>query len=197
MTPSARSAQADADLLHLLDHEIRNPLAALRGCADTLAGGDGLPDEMKARLAQAIARQSRHLEWLLDAAEALLGAKTDPAAAEVDLVEVASEAATLTEAAFEHDGRPMVRGSRSRISLACRALFFGLGASASGLHVFIDEHGRLRATTSAHDLVGGGRRWKLALAQDLLSREGWSVEVTPTESGAVASVDFGSRAQAA
>ena len=177
--PAYRAVMSEtSELLATLAHELRNPLASVQGCAQTLASrGADLTDEMRAGLTDVIVRQSERLDWLIRAV-ALSAGVGRRVPAMICLQDVVARAAAFASVRPDIGTDARVWADAPRLQCALEALALALGAPAVTM--------RVRGTTvvvtgDSTDLDRGGRRWKLDLARQLLADEGWQLNVAAEE----------------
>ena len=95
------SARSSALLSALLAHEIKNPLAGIRGAAELIASGDG---EDRAALTGLITAEADRIASLLTRVEVLVG-DTPPARGPVNIHEVLDHCIRLAENSFGRECR--------------------------------------------------------------------------------------------
>ncbi len=153
---SERSS-ANQAFLQDLAHELKNPVAAIRACAERIGEGEALDDARRARLADVLVQSSRRLDALvtqfLELARAEAGLPNE-AREEVDigalargLVESAKADARFGGVTFEAlvgEGDLVVRGVQNRLESALRNL---LDNAAS----FAGPDGRVAVSVTAVD----------------------------------------------
>lgn len=178
------------DLVELLAHELRNPLASLQGCAITLQERFAdLDDTRRNGLMQVVVDQSQRMDWLIGALAAMSGVLPGGSGHDMHMGEVVTRAAST--AGIEPDGIPSVSvpGDAQRAQLGLEALLLALSNGSGHVAMRCGDDG-LEVSSPAHDLERGGRAWKLQLARKLLRQQGFSVRVNRTEAGTTARVRF-------
>ncbi|HVL80827.1 MAG TPA: histidine kinase dimerization/phospho-acceptor domain-containing protein [Actinomycetota bacterium] len=172
LDPAVRDALAA--LVRELAHELRNPLASMQGCAQTLADrGDDLPASTRTGLAHVVVRHAHRLDWLMGALLAL-ARLPDGLEREVDLAAIAEAAGELAGVPVHVHRSQTVAGVEGRIRLAVEAVVLAL--ASDGCAAWVDgEEVTVRAPGS--DAYGGGRAWKLALAETIVRHDGGSLHV--------------------
>lgn len=188
-------SDAATELIGVLAHELRNPLASLQGCAATLLDrADELPVDVRHGLTSVIVRQSRRMEWLIGALAAFGGATRRVPSGDVPVgtvVQAAAEAAGIGVHGVDDVHGAAFPGDERRFRLALEALFVSLlDAGAEGSANIREGGAALVITTSATDLTQGGRKWKIRLARRLLREEGCRLRVRTTTHRTVATVRF-------
>jgi signal transduction histidine kinase len=184
----AASAVDVEELLSVLAHELRNPLASMQGCAQTLLdrGGD-LSQEVRGGLAEVIVRHAQRMDWLIRAT-ALLGSASNPRIDEFDLDEVVREAASMTGAEMTARASSTIVADRGWVRLAVEALLLALGPS--GRAEVGPSAGLVRLTGGEVDLRQGGRLWKLHLARRAVQAMGGALVTYDAEGETVVELRF-------
>ena len=175
------------EILGVLAHEFRNPLASLQGCAQTLLDrGDALEPDIRERMTEVIVKHSQRLDWLTRAAAMFggVGRRTD--VEEVMLADVARDACALTNAGIETASTAIVVGNEQRIQLAIEAVLMALGDRAT-----VTVRGAVVEICSPErDLARGSRSWKLHLASRVFRDEGADVGAIVTSHGTCVTIRF-------
>lgn len=177
-----------SELLGSLAHELRNPLASLQGCAQTLAErGEELPADVRQRMADVIARHAQRMDWLVRAVGSFAspGVRGDD---EVDLVDLLKQVGASCGIEVSADGRLGVLGSEGRLRLALEAVLTAFGPAADVRIVPSDR--RIEVSAPEIDPASSGRRWKLEAAGRMLAIDGGRLEVGQDDRGAVARLAF-------
>ena len=187
-----RRREAAGELIGILAHELRNPLASLQGCALTLMErSDEMSADMRQGLMQVIVGQSRRLDWLVGAVAALGGVTRRLPGDVVDVAKVVREAGELVGIPVEAGEGVRFEGDERRVRLAVEALLMALTAGGAEGSLGVKGNGRaLEVTSAAQDMDRGGRRWKLDLARSLLREEGCSLRISRTPDGTKARIGF-------
>lgn len=175
-------------LLGGLAHELRNPLASVQGCAQTLAErGEDLPVDVRRQMADVIARHAQRMDWLVRA----VGSFASPGAPgddDVDLAALLREVGASSGVEVRTDGGLRVRGSEERLRLALEAVFYAFGPAADVRLVAADR--RVDVSAPEIDPASSGRQWKLEAAARMLAIDGGRLEVDRDERGAAARLAF-------
>jgi hypothetical protein len=178
-----------AEILAVLAHEFRNPLASMQGCAQTLVDkGEELPQAVRTGLSEVIVKHAARMDWLVRAAAAF-GGVGERIVDEVDLGRVLTEAAAISGVSFDVVGATRRFGDGRRLRLAVEAVL--LAANGTEVQVEMPSADVLQVRTSDADVGRNGRRWKLDLAARLLREEGCVLTVQRTGHGAVLRIHFG------
>lgn len=177
-----------SELLGSLAHELRNPLASLQGCAQTLAErGDELPADVRRRMADVISRHAERMDWLIRAVGSFASPGV-PGDDDVDLVDLLRGIGASCGLEVEVDGGLAVRGNEGRLRLALEVLLNALGPTADIRLATTDR--RLEMSAPEIDPASSGRRWKFESAARMLAIDGGRLEVARDERGAVARLTF-------
>lgn len=184
------STHADlAEILGVLAHEFRNPLASLQGCAQTLLDrGDALRPDVREQMTEVIVKHAKRLDWLVRAAATFGGAGGRTEAEEVALSDVLAEAREFAGAGGDPSGAATVYGNERRFQLAIEAVLLALGDAVS-LRV-LPPGDRVEISSSQRDLSVSGRRWKLHLASVVLREAGGSIHVIVSSHGTTVTMRF-------
>lgn len=170
------SSTRKADLFGALAHELRNPLASLRGCAITLGERyRELDPPTREGLVGVIVRQSERMDWLVNAVCELGRREPERLPVAAELSELVAEAASHLGVAVTGDGA-LVGVDRRRLVLALEALVLSAVDEPGRARLCLDGRGfelRGRAGDAGH----GARRWKLDLARRLLREEGCTLRL--------------------
>lgn len=188
---AARGARA-GELLAVLAHELRNPLASLQGCAMTLLERrHELSDDMQEGLTRVIVDQSQRLDWIVRATAAYGGASTRRDGGFVNTAAVVRQAADFAEVkADARDGYDF-EGDERRVQLALEAILVSLRNSQADVDAALVSGGAsFEIRSRALDLGHGGRGWKLELARRLLREEGCALSIRRLKDGTLVRVRF-------
>lgn len=186
-----RRTNATDELLGVLAHELRNPLASLQGCAYTLQEHGALVDEdLRASLTEVIVNQAQRLDWLIGAVAAMGGRRPRSHGEQVDVASIVQGCGRATGVQMRTDGSVQMVADERSLRLALEALLVALGARAGGAARLDHATRVLEVTSAATDLDRGGRAWKLTLARKLLDEQGCRLRVTRSERGVKARVGF-------
>lgn len=177
-----------AEILGVLAHEFRNPLASMQGCAQTLVErGEDVPAEVRRGLAEVIVRHAQRMDWLVRAAAAY-GGVGGRVPAEIDLAEVVAAAGEVAEMDVDPGPERSFVADEKRLRLAIEALFLAVDATVASAGFSPD--GVLEVCTSDISVGQAGRRWKLDLASRLLRAEGCELSIRRAEDEACVRVRF-------
>lgn len=137
-----------------LAHEFKNPVAAIRACAESLADSDGVDARRAARLAGILERSSGQLDALVTQLLDLARAESGMAGEARELVNLGELAAGVVEAArqderfgevrfrYEGGGPAEIRGVPGRLESAVRNLVHNAASyNSDGGEVFVSVRG--------------------------------------------------------
>ncbi len=179
---------SERELLAVLAHELRNPLASLQGCAHTLMlRGADLPAGIRHGLTEVIAKQSVRMDWLIRAL-AVYGGVGSSQRERLAVAEVVLDAAECTETVLDTTEAGYIDGDPSRTRLALEAILLASGPRTSGR---MTSPAELELVTPERDLDQAGRRWKLDLAGRLLAEQGGGLDVIGVPAGTLLRVTLG------
>lgn len=176
-----------AQVVGALAHDLRNPLASLTGCAQTLQDrGDSLDDATRAALLEVVTVQAARLDWMVRAAAAYADPGPTPAEP-VSLDLVLAQVAETCGVGVPDGSRVVVAAGARRLTIALEALVLAFDGAAPRLAVR-RRPPRVELHCGERDLRGGGRRWKLEIADRLVREDGGTLEVTESADGVVVTV---------
>lgn len=188
---AGRVAPSETELSELLGglaHELRNPLASVQGCAQTLAErGEDLPVDVRRQMADVIARHAQRMDWLVQAVGSFASPGV-PGDDDVDLAALLQEVGASSGVEVQADAELRVRGSEERLRLALETVLNAFGPAADARLVAADR--RVDVSAPEIDPASSGRQWKLAAAARMLAIDGGRLEVDRDERGAVARLAF-------
>ncbi|MCZ6689391.1 MAG: ATP-binding protein [Planctomycetota bacterium] len=191
LTPRKRLEAAERRATHLeglrevaagIAHEIRNPLASIRGSVQELARGTMGPEAEK-ELAEIIYRESDRLDGILGEFLRFTGMR-DPVLRKVNIAEILDDVAVLLEnrsgvprgaVQREYEGPYPLLGDRGQL----QQVFLNLGlnaleASPEGARI------RFRVEPTKIERAGSGRRGRQAAQQD---RGSEAIEISVVDEG--------------
>lgn len=185
-------AQAPApelgELLGSLAHELRNPLASLQGCAQTLVKrGEDLPAAVRLRMADVIARQAERMDWLVRAVGSFASPGV-PGDDVVDLADLLREAGAASGVEVRVEGGLHVLGGEERLRLALEAVLQAFGPASS--YRLVPPTRTLHASAPDVDPSSSGRHWRLEAARRMVAVDGGRLEVGRDGRRAVARLVF-------
>lgn len=164
-----------SELLGTLAHELRNPLASLQGCAQTMVErGDDLPPEVRKRMSAVIAKHAERMDWLIRAV-ASFGDGGVPGEDRVDLGDLLRTVGEECGAPVDAEAGIVIRGNEQRLRLALEAVFRALGPA--GTARLLPDAVAVELAAPAVDPYASGRRWKLEAAARLLGVDGATLEI--------------------
>lgn len=176
------------ELLGVLAHEFRNPLASLQGCAQTLLErGDALDPNVREQMTEVIVRHAQRLDWLVRAAATFGGADGRGAPDEVDVEALVADACAFAGVPCETVPGARIVANERRLRIAVEAVVLSLGEHASARMKHADD---FEVSSPQRDIRRGSRRWKLGLASRVLREEGCGLAALVSEAGTCATVRF-------